>query len=656
VIAQSAGAATPSSGTIAPGQGLTWSGPFTALGANISDQIGVQECDGDPGAVPVVETCDVFELTVHVPQHYWNKHRGGVVITIDWQSANNNFDLWVFRKPAPGQPLAYPVSSSVVGGVNHQEVRIPNADGTYLIRINPFQVVADQYRGNAAFFYRRPIPKVPGGLPQYRASHSGYLSYSEPSIAVNPRNPDNLVAGSKMYQSLPYYRFKIGTFVSYNGGRTWRDNGILPGFPAQNGSEANYYLTSDIWTAFDNLGTAYAMILDNPTGNLTAGGWGMTLEKSPDGGRSWSGPIPIHRNQSPITQTLFLDDKDALAVDNTSPRSGKPGNLYACWSYDTPNSNLAIAFSRSTDGGLTWSPGPNDLARPISALDRSVLGCQIEVAPSARAGEPGIVYVFWLDFGNSSIRMVKSTDGGVTFSLPTTVVNINPTPGQFPNSEFRTQSLPAAGVDPRTGAVYVTWADYHATQANAACPPDPTAPPNQVCDADILLARSTDGGTTWSAPTRVNQDPVGDGKDQFEPALAVSPNGTLNMMWFDRRNDPADFYIDTYVGVSHDGGRTWRETRVTKSMWDPSINPPFSDSGQFIGDYQGIAATNTFAFPFWQDTSLASLRPSNPRYSPYQQVFSARVPNTPLATRPIKSCIRHRSRKGHHRRRRCRHS
>jgi hypothetical protein len=188
--------------------------------------------------------------------------------------------------------------------------------------------------------------------------------------------------------------------------------------------------------------------------------------------------------------------------------------------------------------------------------------------------------------------------------------------------------LPTAAADPKSGAVYVAWADYHQTIAGEPCPPDPDTPPGQVCDADTLLVKSTNGGATWSEPIRVNQDAIGNGKDQFQPALAVTESGQLNMMWFDRRNDPQNYYIDTYFARSSDAGQTWTETRVTSMMWDPAINPPISPSGHFIGDYQGIVATDDAAIPFWQDTRLANLPTSNPHHSPFQQVFSARIPNS----------------------------
>jgi hypothetical protein len=158
-------------------------------------------------------------------------------------------------------------------------------------------------------------------------------------------------------------------------------------------------------------------------------------------------------------------------------------------------------------------------------------------------------------------------------------------------------------ISPVSGAIYVTWADYHAAA-------------NGTKDGDILVSKSTNGGATW-ATTRVNQDALGNGKDQFQPQIAITGSGQVNISYFDRRNDPDNFYIDTYLSRSDDEGAHWTDIRVTQKMWDPSINPPISGSGEFIGDYQGLVADDEVAIPFWQDTHIG----------PYQEVFAARVPN-----------------------------
>jgi hypothetical protein len=157
--------------------------------------------------------------------------------------------------------------------------------------------------------------------------------------------------------------------------------------------------------------------------------------------------------------------------------------------------------------------------------------------------------------------------------------------------------------------------------------------------ADIKLISSGDGGNTWSTPSKVNQDVTN--ADQFQPYIRVTPKGQVNVSFFDRRldrpdppNHPGNFFIDTFLARSNNAGQTWHETRVSHDSWDPSINPPISGSGEFIGDYQGLVADDCFAIPFVNDTHLANDPSRDPDFdrglprSPFQEIVTWRVPNS----------------------------
>ena len=210
--------------------------------------------------------------------------------------------------------------------------------------------------------------------------------------------------------------------------------------------------------------------------------------------------------------------------------------------------------------------------------------------------------------------VASSVDHGVTWTPPRFVALVNALPTKLPGSRFRNLSIPAFAASPVDGSLYITWADYH-TAANG------------TKDGDILFSKSTNG-VAWDTPKRVNQDPIGNGKDQFQPQIAITASGQVNVSYFDRRNDPNDFFIDTYLSRSNNGGATWTDTRVTQAMSDPRINPPIDGAGNyFYGDYQGLVADDTCAIPFWNDTHLANLATTDPNYSQWQEVFSARIPN-----------------------------
>jgi hypothetical protein len=331
-----------------------------------------------------------------------------------------------------------------------------------------------------------------------------------------------------------------------------------------------------------------------------------------------------------------------------------------------PAAGQSIVFMRSTDGGHTWggvTPGDN-APIPISQKGAiSGIGCHIIVDPT------GAVYVTWYDNQLDAIMQVKSTDFGQTFTPAKPIATIAGQNSSFPGQAFRNLSIPTTGVDAK-GNVYVAVASQNGTgapvvgaaaaaaqqllqegnldkqtlrelvqqsgesvqperdQSGGSAPVCPSTDTTVAPCTDVIMFKSTDGGTTYSNSVRVNQDDPKSAADQFQPWMAVTPKGQIDISYFDRRNDPANYFIDTYLSRSNDAGKTFSDTRVTSSVWDPEINPPISPSGQFIGDYQGIVADDTAAIPFWNNTQYANLPTSDPNYSQYQEVSAARILNS----------------------------
>jgi hypothetical protein len=236
---------------------------------------------------------------------------------------------------------------------------------------------------------------------------------------------------------------------------------------------------------------------------------------------------------------------------------------------------------------------------------------------------------------------VTSVDGGHSFTPARPIATITGVNEQFPGQSFRNLSIPTSGID-KDGNIYIAVASQKAEGAPVAegttieelkrlrdeRGPETEAEGDTGSGADIVMFKSADGGVTYTGPVRVNQDSGTSPADQFQPWLAVTEKGQVDIEYFDRRNDPNNFFIDTYLSRSNDGGKTFEDTRVAKRLWDPRLNPPISVSGEFIGDYQGLAADDVVAIPFWNSTQDNSLPASNPEHSPYQEVYAARVPNT----------------------------
>src|SRR4051812_17171417 len=674
-----ASAATPASATLAAGgtQKVTYSGTVnagTASGGTTDD------CFGPDHQPSPTSGCDFFKLDVSTPSGYYNNLLGGVQVGLTG-FAPFDLDLGVYRRNSDGTRGLHVTGSGNAPGED-ERTTIGSANGAYYLAIAPFAVPGVQsYSGTAEFNVKTPILTIsqlnargPAGLTNYRASHDKHLSHSEPSIAMDPLNHDHLLAGSKMYDNLEKYFFKAGTYESFDGGRTWKDYGQLPGYCETAGqcdpnNDTAYRVVSDISMAFDDEGNGYAQVLDAP-GGATGTGWNMTVHiKKPN--QPWTGPITVHDNRNnALTEALLLDDKNWITVDNNTdvnggpnrPHDGKIGTMYVCWGYDgatAPTQQIVVMTSK--DGGKMWggfAPGDNT-PKPLSQKSViSGIGCQVSVGPHGEA------YATWYDNQLDSLIQAKSTDRGQTWTPARPIATIVGENSPFEGQSFRNLSIPTTGVD-NAGNVYVvdssangegsplpagaspediknirqTLLEREEKAEGDSCPDnDPNTVPNPAC-SDIVMFKSTDGGNTYSAPVRVNQDAKTSTADQFQPWLAITPRGQLDVMYFDRRRDPSNFFIDTYLSRSNNGGKTFTDTRVSQRSWDPRINPPISPSGEFIGDYQGLVADDVQAIPFWNDTQFASVPKSHKEYSPWQEVIAAPTSNVPLHGGPRPRCV-----------------
>jgi hypothetical protein len=669
------------SGTVTPATPFTWTGA-TATGHNVGFD------PGEPDACGKTEAnyCDVTLVNV-APGDFYNTAAGGVEFAIGGAAPGTDLDLFVYESDAAGNAGEFVGASG--GSTDEEAVSIIGAAGYYLVIAVYFDATNTNYSGRADFFRRNLIPADvdnPTGLQDILVSDPsrGIKSHSEPHLSQDPTNPKVLVGGSKMYNldrdSLAEYEFKIGTYASFNRGRSWADLGQLntcpqaqappSSWPLNNtcypaddpnragtgpedseddrpgGDYGEEYTTSDVWTDFDDEGNAYAMVLDFPpfpSGN----GLGMSFHRwhTPSArdirrGRTWSRRIPINAYPTLPDQATKLDDKNTFAVNNAGrDHDGKTGIIVACWGQNYELDlfgRQAEVCERSLDGGRTWPEQPQPISPPPDpALPFGPFVIGVHVVASER--DPNTFYAVWLDTltglldgsGQSPFWFTKTTDGAQTWEPAKVIGRITQLPTTFPRQSFRNLSLPimAAG---RRGELYVTYADYN---------PAPNPGDEDGMQADIKLLRSFDGGATWSNPRRVNQDNTN--ADQFQPYVRVTRRGQVNVSYFDRRldkpdppNHPGNFFIDTFLARSNNAGNTWKETRLSHDSWDPSINPPISPSGEFIGDYQGLVADDCYAIPFVNDTHLANDPARDPDFdqgkprSPYQEIIAWRVPNT----------------------------
>jgi hypothetical protein len=382
---------------------------------------------------------------------------------------------------------------------------------------------------------------------------------NETMIDVNPLDPLNLVAVAR---DLRQGSVKLGYYTSFDGGASWQD-GVL--------TEATYSFQSDPVVAFCGDGSAVAVTLSFNSG----AGRGLFAYRSTDGGITWSGTTPIE--DLPTDTSL---DKEWVACDTTG--SAFSNRIYVAYKRSAPG-NLRLRFS--DDFGATWSTR-TAIADP--SLDTRN-GVVVSVGPS------GEVYAVWYDFATDRQMFSRSTDGGASFGNDVVVADVGEVPflDHLPDTP---NSLPSMDVDrgtgPHSGNVYVAWTDYGAG------------------DMDVLFARSTDGGTSWSAPQRVNDDAPGSGADSWFPFIDVDPNGRVVVTFYDTRRDPGGNDYEVWGALSRDGGRTFDT--------DFLISEIASDGGleEFFGDYSAVVATSDRLFPVWTD-----LRPGTGESDLYTERF-----------------------------------
>lgn len=383
---------------------------------------------------------------------------------------------------------------------------------------------------------------------------------NEPSVAVNPRNPAQVVGTYQGPARVVYSTDSARTFATAEGTvpSDWRSAG-------------------DVSIAFDNQGAAYLSYLTfDKLG--TASYWrhdadrnGVWVRRSPDGGKTWEqAPSPVRVWNTGKEPDMQFEDMPRIFTDNGTA-SPHAGNVYMGWIEWQIDKSIML-FARSTDHGKTWSKPMRISTQAGYPRDDNgdVVGFHAVV------GSDGTIYAIW-NWG-LTIVMATSRDGGKSFS-PSRVVQQVGAPyfggtGAVPQLG-RVFGFPQVGT--YRDNVYVCWSDF------------------RNGDIDVFLASSRDRGRTWSAAVRVTTDSVHSGRDQFSQALAVDPmNGDVYVQFYDRRDDPHDLLTSFTLARSTDGGRSF-----TNYAWNDAV---FEGRNAFLGDYTWLAAYDGRVYGIWAES------------------------------------------------------
>ena len=373
----------------------------------------------------------------------------------------------------------------------------------------------------------------------------------EVSVAINPTNPDHIVAVALASGS------NYG-FASTDAGKTWKMTAHANPHQRIQGDDAVTFTSDGLAVR------SYISFLGIRQARPTRAAAGIFVTTSKDG-LTWSDPVAVVDHVNTVKPH---EDKPWLRAD-TNKDSPHKGNIYIAWTkFDEygskdPEHKSHIYFSRSKDAGKSFSVPHRIWQTPGDCVDSSKT---VEGAVPA-VGPKGEVYVVWA--GAKGLVFVKSTDGGFTFGKEKVLTE---TPGAWDFSVKglgRCNGLPITCVDlsdgPNRGTIYVNWADL------------------RNGDPDSLVMYSRGGGETWSEPVRVNDDPKGNGKEQFFTWMAVDPiDGAVNVAFFDRR-DHDGAMTGVTLARSTDGGKTF----VNHKIDQPAFN---IQKAAFFGDYLGIDA------------------------------------------------------------------
>ena len=487
-------------------------------------------------------------------------------------------------------------------------------------------------------------PNQAGSANGYPAAGAMLVNeHSESDLRVDPNHPNHIIGSSKWFVSAEGYNHLQGFYESFDGGKTWPVQGHVPGYEG-------FTDNTDPVGAFDGYGNFYEILL--PYQFAYAGGANGTSSKlyqksnlpnpamppeavsvsvRPVGARAATDWITTHTNSSGVTGPDFVavdnsqgqePDKEWIAIDNnpSSPNFNTIYAMFVTFSFAGKTSHAYVSTAKALPGGqhTDWTPLAVLPTLSSSASDTYLLP---HVDPSGTVWTSVTNFPSRQSRSTYSLAVDYSTDGGITWQGPLPVTgaqNVAITPEAYPNTTFTdgiadTFTVGTAKVNGHY-PLYISWEDYASGFDN------------------IMLSGSFDGGRSWTAPTRVNDNanPV----DEFQPNLAAAANGTVSVNFYDRRlacpaansaeAGPAGIALDTvnphYSGTLPPYGASnycintsvqfysanlvaiGNNIRLSAHTWDPQLNAPwrygsslFTGRDTFIGDYFGndfVGTTN----------------------------------------------------------------
>jgi hypothetical protein len=389
---------------------------------------------------------------------------------------------------------------------------------------------------------------------------------NEPSICVDPTDGNKMSIGWRQFDSVLSNFRQAGFAYSTNGGSNWISPGVL---------QANVFRTDPVLNS-DTVGRFfYLSLLQTFFDDL----W-----QSLNGGQSWAIIAPADGG-----------DKEWFTIDNTN--SSGHGFQYQFWSTDGNNYG-GRQFTRSINGGSTWLD-------PINIPNSPAWG-------TLDVDSDGNLFIGGVNLNTGGIWCVRSTNAKNGAVAPTfdrsTAVNLG---GDIVVSE----PINPEGL---VGQVFLAVDRSGTSTNNNIYMLASVQPSGFTTGSDVMFVWSTDGGSTFSAPRRINDDPVNHAKWHWFGTLAVAPNGRIDVVWFDTRNATNNTDSQLFYSYSIDGGNTWAANVVVSNSFNPFVGYPNQAK---IGDYITVVSDNASANVAYAAT-----------FNGEEDIYYVRISPTPIPT------------------------
>lgn len=385
---------------------------------------------------------------------------------------------------------------------------------------------------------------------------------NEPSIAIDPFNTNNMAIGWRQFDTISSNFRQAGYAYSTDAGQNWTSGVIEPGI-----------FRSDPVLDSDNYSNLFYYSLS------TAVGYTCELFNSIDGGATWLGSVPAYGG-----------DKGWMTIDRTG--SLGEGNIY-CFSRD--GVSTTIVMTRSIDGGQYFQPLVNVPRNP----GRGTLA----------VGVDGVVYAAGRSFDNGEFSFARSSNAPDS--------QVTPVFDYSTDIDLGGQYSAYAGPNPGglLGQTIVACDNYGVSGDSTVYVLSSVDPPG-TDSLDVNFIRSTNRGNSWSSPVRINDDP-GTSAWQWFGTMSVAPNGRIDVIWLDTRDDPGTYLSSLYYSFSEDNGQTWSPNERLSAAFDPHIGWPQQNK---MGDYFDMISDNDGASLAWAGT-----------FNGEEDVYYGRITQMPVA-------------------------